>query len=495
LLTEELLSQLPAATAIGRLPLEVGSVVGDSRRVRPGDVFVAIEGLRDDGHRYVPQARAAGASLVVGERAEALEGGPAVLVADSRRALGLLAAAAEGHPSKKLRLIGVTGTNGKTSTTHLLASIFEAAGTPTAVVGTVGAYLAGRREEIDRTTPDAGDLQPLLAHLVGRGARAAVMEVSSHALALDRVVGCEFDGAVFTNLTQDHLDFHKNFEQYRGAKLRLFTGLGGSYTGRPKPGRKWAAVNVDDPSGGVFVRRTPVRCVTYGARGEVRAEDVVCRRNGSSFRLVGPFGRRQIHLQPPGRFYAQNALAAAAAAYAEGVDPDQIAEGLERAQGVPGRFEPVSGPWPFLVVVDYAHTPDGLDKVLGAARELTPGRLIVVFGAGGDRDRGKRAPMGEIAARRADLVVLTSDNPRGENPEEILDQVEEGVRQAGPGRFVRDADRRRAIAAALAEACPEDTVVLAGKGHETYQVIGDRVLPFDDRDVARELLRGMAGRW
>jgi UDP-N-acetylmuramoyl-L-alanyl-D-glutamate--2,6-diaminopimelate ligase len=493
LLTEELLAQLPAATPLGKLPGEVGLVVCDSRRVSPGDVFVAIHGLREDGHGYIPQARERGAALVIGERLDALTGGAAVLVPDSRRALGLAAAAACGHPSKRLRMIGVTGTNGKTSTTHMLATILEAAGRPTAVIGTIGVYLAGERQDLARTTPDPGDLQPLLAHLLAQGAEAVVMEVSSHALALDRVVGCEFDGAVFTNLTQDHLDFHGTIESYRSAKLRLFTNLGGAYTGAPKTGRKWAAINTDDPSGAIFVRRTPVRTVTYGASGEVRAEAVECGRDGSRFVLRGPFGLRSVRLEPPGRFYAQNALAAAAAAWAEGVEVDAIVAGLESVKGVPGRFQTVDGPWPFLVIVDYAHTPDGMEKLLGAVREVTPGRIFLVTGAGGDRDRAKRAPMGEAAGRGADFVALTADNPRSENPEDIMDQLAEGLGRVGKKPFVRDVDRRRAIESAVRAARPGDTVVLAGKGHENYQIVGDQVFVFDDRVVVREVLEEMGG--
>ncbi len=493
MLTEELLAQLPGATPLGLLPAEVGLVVCDSRRIRPGDVFVAIQGLREDGHAYVVQARERGAALVIGERLDALEGGPAVVVPDSRRALGLAAAAAAGHPSKRLRMIGVTGTNGKTSTTHILASILEAAGRPTAVIGTIGVYLGGERQDLARTTPDAGDLQPLLAHLLDRGAEAVVMEVSSHALALDRVVGCEFDGAVFTNLTQDHLDFHGTLMRYRSAKLRLFANLGGAYTGAPKAGRKWAAINVDDPSGAIFVRRTSVRTVTYGRTGEVRAEAITCGREGSRFVLRGPFGLRPVHLSPPGRFYAQNALAAAAAAWAEGVEVDAIVAGLEAVRGVPGRFQAVDGPWPFLVLVDYAHTPDGMDTLLQAVREVTPGRILLVTGAGGDRDRTKRVPMGRAAGRGADLVALTADNPRSEDPERIMDQLAEGLREAGKEPFVRDVDRRRAIEAVVRAAGAGDTVVLAGKGHETYQILGDTVLYFDDRVVVREVLEAMGG--
>jgi UDP-N-acetylmuramoyl-L-alanyl-D-glutamate--2,6-diaminopimelate ligase len=495
LLTEELLAELPVWQPMGNLPAEVSGVVGDSRRVTPGDVFVAIPGMREDGHRYVEDARRRGAVLVVGEKPWALGGGPAVVVPDSREALALLAAAMAGHPSKEMRLLGVTGTNGKTSTTYLLASILKASGRRTAVVGTVGVFVDGERQSLEHTTPDAADLQPLLRRLRQRGAQAVVMEVSSHALELRRVVGCEFDGAVFTNLTQDHLDFHKTLARYRDAKLRLFQSLGGSYRGAPKAGPKWAAVNADDPSGSIFARRTSVPVVTFGQkRGEVRLTRIEPGREGTDLTLEGPFGRLEVHLSLVGRFYAQNALAAVAAAYAEGVDASAIVQGLEAAIPVPGRFEVIPGPWPFLVVVDYAHTPDGLRSLLAAARDLTPGRILLVFGAGGDRDRTKRGPMGEVAARGADLLVLTSDNPRSEDPERILDDLEAGVRAVGTTPFERITDRRAAIARALHLAQPGDTVLVAGKGHETYQIIGTEVMAFDDRQVVRDLLGGM-GPW
>ncbi len=496
MLTEELLAELPMAWPIGRLPVDVTGVAGDSRRIRPGEIFVAIPGYREDGHQYVADARRRGAALVVGERAEALWSGPAVVVRDSREALGLLAAALCGHPSKELRMFGVTGTNGKTSTTHLLGAILEAAGVPTAVVGTVGVMLHGERQSLERTTPDAGDLQPLLRHLKDRGARAVCMEVSSHALELRRVVGCEFDGAVFTNLTQDHLDFHGTLSRYRDAKVRLFSPLGGSYRGAPKKGRKWAAINVDDPSAPVFLRRTSVPVVTYatGRMAEVRMTDVRVSREGTDCTFTGPFGRLAVHLPFVGRFYALNALAAVAAAHAEGVDGEAIVRGLESAPSVPGRFEMVPGPWPFLVVVDYAHTPDGLDNLLRAARDLTEGRILIVFGAGGDRDRTKRAPMAEVASRMADVVILTEDNPRSEDPEQILDDLEAGARGGFGTHVERIRDRRTAIREALSLAEPGDTVLLAGKGHETYQIVGDQVTAFDDREVVRELLGGM-GPW
>lgn len=496
MLTEELLAELPMAWPIGRLPIDVTGVAGDSRRIRPGEVFVAIPGYREDGHLYVADARRHGAALVVGERPELLVPGPAVVVRDSREALGLLAAALNGHPSKELRMFGVTGTNGKTSTTHLLGAILEAAGVRTGVVGTVGVTLNGERQSLERTTPDAGDLQPLLRHLRDRGAQAVCMEVSSHALELRRVVGCEFDGAVFTNLTQDHLDFHATLGRYRDAKVRLFTPLGGSYRGAPKPGRKWAAINIDDASAPVFMRRTSVPIVTYATEraADVRMSDVHSSRAGTDCTFLGPFGRLSVHLPFVGRFYALNALAAVAAAYAEGIDREAMVRGLESASPVPGRFEMVPGPWPFLVVVDYAHTPDGLNNLLRAAREVTTGRILIVFGAGGDRDRTKRAPMAEVAARASDVVVLTEDNPRSEDPDRILEDLEAGTKGVAGAQVERIRDRRKAIARALELATPGDTVLLAGKGHETYQIVGDQVLAFDDRAVVRELLGGM-GPW
>jgi UDP-N-acetylmuramoyl-L-alanyl-D-glutamate--2,6-diaminopimelate ligase len=489
--TRDLLEALPQAEVVGPLPEAVRGVVGDSRRVVPGDLFVAIRGLVDDGHRYVAEARARGAVLVVGEDRDALAGGPYVRVAHSRPALGLLAAAAAGHPSRRLRTVGVTGTNGKTTTSHLVAAVFEQAGLPCGVIGTVGVRLGGQLEPARYTTPAADELQGLLARMVDLGMKAVSMEVSSQALDQDRHVGTEFDGAVFTNLTQDHLDYHGTLERYLAAKLRLFEALAEGTKG----GRRWAAVRIADPVAPRFrevALRAGARVVEYGLdRGEVRAEGVELTAAGSRLTLVTPEGRIPVRLSLPGRFNVENALAAAAAAVGEGLSLEATAAGLERVQGVAGRFEAVEGGQPYSVVVDYAHTPDGLVNVLQAAREVCRGRVILVFGAGGDRDRGKRPLMGEAAGRLADYSILTSDNPRSEDPERILDDLEEGFRRVG-GRGERQVDRRLAIRRALSLARPGDLVLIAGKGHERTQNIGGRLLPFDDREVAAEELAALA---
>lgn len=489
--TKDLLTALPQWTAIGELPDIVGGVVGDSRKVGSGDVFVAIHGLVDDGHRYVAQARHRGAALVVGEDEAALTGGPSVYVPSSRVALGLLAAAAAGHPSREMRVIGVTGTNGKTTTTHLVAAALEAAGLRCAIVGTVGALFDGKRQAAARTTPPADELQVLLKELKDQGARAVAMEVSSHALDLHRHVGTEFDGAVFTNLTQDHLDYHGTLERYLEAKLRLFEALANS----TKRGPRWAVVNADDPAADKFIakaRAVGAETLTYGLdAGDVRAEAVSLRPDGASFTAITPVGSEPVTIRLTGKFNVMNALAAISAAVAEGSSLGRAASGISAVQGVPGRVEAVRMGQPFEVVVDYAHTPDGLKNVLEAAREVTRGRVLVVFGAGGDRDRGKRPLMGKAVAELADYAFLTSDNPRTEDPERILDDVEAGFRAAG-GHGERWTDRRQAIRRALREARPRDLVVIAGKGHEETQVIGGRILPFDDRKVAAEELAALA---
>jgi UDP-N-acetylmuramoyl-L-alanyl-D-glutamate--2,6-diaminopimelate ligase len=488
--TRELLSAVRPLRVEGPLPEEVGSVVGDSRRVRPGDVFVAIRGLVDDGHRYVAEARRRGAALVVGEDASALAGGPHCVVDSSRTALGHLAARAAGDPSQHLRVIGVTGTNGKTTTTHLVGAALGAAGVPCGVIGTVGVAFAGRYRPVSHTTPAADELQAALRDLAAEGARAVAMEVSSHALDLDRHVGTRFTGAVFTNLTQDHLDYHGTLERYRQAKLKLFSALAdGARDGA------WAAINADDAHSAAFVaaaRAAGARVLTYGLRdGEVRAEDLDLHAAGAAFVVRTPAAALPVRLRLRGRFNVLNALAALTAATAEGLALERCIAGVESVSHVPGRFEAVDRGQPFQVVVDYAHTPDGLRNVLETAREIARGRVLVVFGAGGDRDRGKRPQMGEVAARLADYAFLTSDNPRSEDPEAILDAIEAGFRAAG-GRGERHVGRREAIRAALAAARPGDLVLIAGKGHETTQTIGTAVLPFDDRQVAAEELAALA---
>jgi UDP-N-acetylmuramoyl-L-alanyl-D-glutamate--2,6-diaminopimelate ligase len=440
--------------------VDVAALAYDSRAVTPGALFLCVPGEHTDGHDHAPAAVAAGAVALLVERPLDL-GVPEVQVPDARAAMGVVAAAFHGHPSDHLDVVGVTGTNGKTTVVHLLQAVLRHAGRRPAVIGT----LTGAR-----TTPEAPDLQALLAGYLGSGRDSVAMEVSSHALALDRVVGTRFRVAVFTNLTPEHLDFHASMDDYFAAKARLFTP---AFSDR-------AVVDVDDPRGRELLARAEVPTTGFSVED---LEDLAVGLTGSRFRWRG----EAVDLQLGGRFNVANALAAAEAAVALDLDPATVAAGLGDAPPVPGRFEPVDAGQPFGVVVDYAHTPDGLERLLETSRELVgDGRVIVVFGCGGDRDRAKRPLMGAVAARLADRVLLTSDNPRSEDPAAIIEEVRAGIDD--PETLVIDPDRRSAIRRALDAAGPGDLVVVAGKGHEPVQIVGDRTLPFDDRAVARELL-------
>ena len=439
--------------------VDVTGVTHDSRVVTAGSLFCCVPGATADGHDFAAAAVAAGAVAVLCERpvaAEAVE----VRVADVRAAMGPVAAAFWGHPSRAMDVVGVTGTNGKTTTTTLLKAVLEADGRPCGLIGT----LTG-----SRTTPESTDLQALLARFRDGGDRAVAMEVSSHALELHRVDGTWFEIAVFTNLGRDHLDFHGTEEAYFRAKAKLFEP--------ERCGR--AVVNADDAHGHLLLDAPNVPTVGYSMSD---ATDLELGVSESTFRWEG----HTMRLQLGGVFNVANALAAATVARELGVGVDAIADGLSAAPPVPGRFESVDAGQAFSVVVDYAHTPDGLEQVLKAARAAAPGRVLVVFGCGGERDRTKRPLMGDLATRLADRAWLTTDNPRSEDPAAIIDEVRSGVRD--PDRLVGEPDRRAAIALALADAASGDVVVIAGKGHETGQVIGDVTTPFDDRVVVRELL-------
>ena len=481
--------QDPAAVAAA-----VTGVCYDSRRARPGDAFVCVPGFRQDGHDFAPQAVEAGAVLVVAERPlGSLEDRvPVLRVSDARAAVGPLAGEVLGHPDRRLRLIGVTGTNGKTTTTYLVKAALEAGGHRVGLIGTIRHLVGDEVLPAQRTTPEASDVLGLLDGMVRAGARFAVTEVSSHAVALRRLSGIAYDVGVFTNLTQDHLDFHGTMEAYRDAKAAFFATLGQGPKGRPL-----AVISADDPHGDYMASRCRVPVLRFGtvAGVDVRADGIALGPQGSRFVAVTPWGRTEVRLQLVGRFNVLNALGALAVAAHEGVPLEQAAAGLARVAGVDGRFEAVRAGQPFSVIVDYAHTPDGLENVLQAARALSPRKLWVVFGCGGDRDRSKRPRMGAIAARLADRVIVTSDNPRSEPPEAICREVEQGVQEQlrqGSARaegYEVIVDRRAAIGRALEQAGPGDLVLVAGKGHETYQIFHDRVIPFDDREVARELLR------
>jgi len=484
-----LLDALADKRVVGALPATVSGIADDSRRVERGDCFVAVPGFKADARRFVAQAVERGAGLILTEgAAPPMAGVPTVLVPSARTALGRLADVYYGHPSRDLTLVGITGTNGKTTTSYLVEALLQTVGLRTGVIGTIQYVLGDERRPAGQTTPEPLALQSMLAHMRDRGVRGVAMEVSSHALALARVDTLTFDVAVFTNLTQDHLDFHGTFEAYRAAKRHLFELLAQS----PKP-RRTAVVNADDPAGPAMTRDLPLSVLTFGLdpHADVRALEHASTLDG--IRLVADTPRGRVELTSPliGEHNVMNLLGAIATGLALDLDTRAIARALGAVGTVPGRFEQVRAGQPFLVVVDYAHTPDALERVLVTARKLTRGRLGVVFGCGGDRDRGKRPIMGEIAARLADRVWITSDNPRSERPEAVVDEVAAGVMRVtgAHDRWVAQVDRRAAIAAALAWAEPGDSVVIAGKGHETYQIVGAETLAFDDREVAREIVR------
>lgn len=462
---------------------EVTSVGADSRRIRPGEVFVARRGVRADAAAFAQDAVARGAVAVVAERPLPGLDVPVAVVPDASEALGRLADRLEGEPSREVAVTGITGTNGKTTTTFLVQSILEAVGRPCSLLGTVVNRVAGREVAAAMTTPDAPAIHRAVAETRDAGWRDLAMEVSSHALDQRRIAGLRVRCAVFTNLTRDHLDYHGTLEAYGDAKARLFEALAPDGA---------AVLNAHDPFSLVLAGRTRARVVRYAwhEAGRPRPDaEVVARVDGASLRgtQVGlSLGGEELSLCLPlvGPFNLENALAAAAACWSLGVAPRAVRDALAASPGVPGRLEPVRGaPGDPLVLVDYAHTPDALERVLAALRPLVTGQLRVVFGAGGDRDRGKRAPMGRAVERHADVAYVTSDNPRSEEPGQILAQVLAGFDRPGAARVIED--RAAAIAAAIAESGPDDLVVLAGKGHEQGQVLSDRTVPFDDRAAAR----------
>jgi UDP-N-acetylmuramoyl-L-alanyl-D-glutamate--2,6-diaminopimelate ligase len=462
----------------GPADVEVTGLAYDSRQAGPGTLFFCVRGFQNDGHDYAPQAVERGAVALVVQRPLGL-GVPELVVGDVRAAMAPAAARFHGDPTARLRIAGITGTNGKTTTAWLVRHLLESTGTSCGLLGTVTSVIGGREEPVARTTPEAIDLQATFATMLEAGDAACAMEVSSHALDLHRTDAIRWAVAVFTNLTQDHLDFHGTMESYFQAKRRLF-----------EAGPAASVVNVDDEYG----RRLAAELgevVTFAidAEADWRAVDVRGALGGSTYRVIAPTGKAEVRSPLPGRFNVSNTLAALAAADALGVGLEDAVAALEEFRAAPGRFEPVDEGQDFAVLVDYAHTPDSLENVLAAARELTERRVIAVFGAGGDRDRTKRPLMGEIASRLADVVIVTSDNPRSEEPDAIIRQILEG---AAPD-VDAVVDRRDAIARAVELAQAGDVVVVAGKGHEQGQEFaGGRKLPFDDVTVVREALRGAA---
>ena len=480
----ELLDALPGAALRGDPSTTLVDATVDSRAAGPGVLFFCVPGAQTDGHAFAADAVAHGAPALLVERWLDVDAAQ-VLVPSVRAACGPAAAAIFGRPSEAMTVVGVTGTNGKTTTTYMLERAFRAAGRTPGLIGTVAVHIGLDVLPVVHTTPEAPEIQRLLARMRDAGVGAVAMEVSSHGLALDRVAGTRFACGIFTNLTRDHLDFHGTVEAYEAAKASLFAGTLAAV----------AVINVDDPAGRRMADGSAVPVVTFAIEraADVRALDVQTSPEGSRF--VCDAGGAHVSVRVPviGRYNVSNALGTIAAFHALGLPLEAAADGIAGLGGVPGRLESVDVGQPFTVVVDYAHTPDSLENVLRAGREVSAARLIVVFGCGGDRDRGKRPLMGAIATRIADLSVITSDNPRSEDPLAIIAEIEAGAQEGG-GAYRVEPDRRAAIRAAVIAARQGDLVVIAGKGHETGQKFADRVLPFDDRVVAREELAALPGR-
>jgi UDP-N-acetylmuramoyl-L-alanyl-D-glutamate--2,6-diaminopimelate ligase len=484
----QLLTDCQIRASSGDLDTEILGLAYDSRGVSPGYLFIAVRGTRVDGNRYVPQAVAKGAAAIVSAepRIESLAM-PWIQVDDERAVMAALAANFYGHPTRELHLVGVTGTNGKTTTTYLIESILKAAGHDAAVLGTIEHRGPGFELAAQRTTPEAPDLEKMFKQVVDAGWKDAVMEVSSHAIAMKRVAGLHFEIAVFTNLSRDHLDFHGDMESYFQAKKKLFEGVNGVTP-------RVMVLNADDERYDDLRSIDPTRVISYGIQDGAEIRPLRYHFGWDGTEATYKLRSAEIDIQTSlmGKPNLYNIGAALGTAVALGISRDAMARGIRHLANVPGRFESVIAGQNFRVIVDYAHTDDALQNVLNSAREITSGKLIVVFGCGGDRDRSKRPLMGEVAARGSDFVVVTSDNPRTEDPMAIIAEIEKGMKGA---RYTVIPDRREAIRVALTEARPNDTVVIAGKGHETYQTIGTTSFPFDDRVVARELLDELvAGR-
>jgi len=484
LLLSELLVEQQIEACEGNQSIEIKGIAYDSRQVMPGFIFVAIEGFKTDGHQFIDDAVSRGAVALLIQREVAVPDGiPWAQVRDTRQGLALMAAQFYGFPCDNMKVVGVTGTNGKTTTTHMIRSVYSAAGKKTGLVGTIHNMVGDRVLPVKHTTPESVDLQKLMAEMVEEQVEAAVMEVSSHALALKRVESCHFDIGVFTNITQDHLDFHRDMDDYLSAKMKLLTGAG------------TAIVNMDSEYSPGIISKCAGKVLTYGVerQADITAREISIKPTGVSFMATWPRGSIRVNMKLTGMFNVYNALAAFAVGIQEGIKAQDIKRALDELEGVPGRFELVNSGQPFAVIVDYAHTPDGLQNILATAREFTKGRLITVLGCGGDRDRTKRPLMGKIGVTMSDLAVITSDNPRTEDPEKIIEDVLEGVNAAECADYTVIENRRSAIRYAIKLAQAGDVVVIAGKGHETYQEIDGKRTHFDDREEASIILRELDG--
>jgi len=481
----DLVNILPQKELKGNPETDIAKIEYDSRLIKAGDLFVALVGSNFDGHEFIPEVISAGAAGVVCEKDFEQEIPCKIIVPDCRHALALLAAKFYGFPSKKMKVAGITGTNGKTTTCYMVKSIYEARGKKTGLLGTIE-YLAGKFQfEAFNTTPESLHIERLLSIMRDERIRNVVMEVSSHALKMERVRMIDFNVAAITNLTQDHLDYHKTMEEYREAKALLFDKVKGK--------EKWAILNMDDPNYDFFLRRSECSYLAYSmsnSKADLRLINVEKTNKGFDFHLITPLGEEDIHLKLKGRFNLYNSLCAAAVAMASGIDAATVKKGLEAIDFIPGRLEKVECGRDFSVYVDYAHTHDALAHVMQSAKEIADGkRLIAVFGCGGDRDKEKRPLMSRAVSEYADVIFLTSDNPRTEDPEAIIEDAKAGLNSDRESHVL--IDRREAIAAALKSAQAGDVIVIAGKGHEDYQIIGTEKIHFDDREIVREALKGI----
>ena len=493
MLLRELLRSILLKKVYGTPEIEVTGITSDSRLVQAGDLFVAFRGDHVDGHHFVKQAIAAGAvAVLVEERVE--EDIVQVVVPSTRRIAPLMAHQILNFPAHAMTMIGVTGTNGKTTTTMLIEHILQKLGKHTGLIGTIAQRTSqGELRTSVMTTPESVELVKVLKEMRDQGTDYVVMETSSHALELHRVAGIPFRVAVFTNLTQDHLDFHETMDAYGHAKGKLFSRLGNVYDALVDGGLQVAVLNADDKWSQKYAQETVQQVITYGIdqTADIQATDVVIKAGGVSFHLQSFAGDATVKLQMTGRFSVYNALAATAAGIALGLTLEAIVGALEEVQGVPGRFERVSAGQDFAVIVDYSHTPDSLENALATISEFCEGKIITVVGCGGDRDRKKRPLMAKIAALYSDYTVLTSDNPRTEDPEKIIDDMEAGLTTASHDKYTRIVLREAGIRHAIAKAKPRDVILIAGKGHETYQIIGTTKYDFDDRKVATKIIKEM----
>lgn len=477
----KLLEDIRVLRYSGDLETEIEGITYDSRQVKKNYMFICIKGSNFDGHDYIDNAIEKGAAALIVDRSIEKDNVAVIQVENSRTAMPILGANYYEKPTNRLKLIGVTGTNGKTTTTYLIRSILQHAEKKTGLIGTISIDLGQRIVESSRTTPESLDLQRIFHDMVSNNAEYGVMEVSSHSLEFGRVDQCQFQIGIFTNLTQDHLDFHKNFENYRRAKEKLFYKT-----------KKANIINIDDEHGRIILRnimKLDVPVITFGIdnKADIMAKDIIIDDSGIEFKLVTPDYETMIRSSIPGKFSVYNSLAAASAAYVEGIDKDIISRGIEELRFVPGRSEVLHLNKPYKIIIDYAHSPDGLENILKSIRHYAKGGIITVFGCGGDRDKAKRPIMGEIAGRLSDYCIITSDNPRSEDPYEIIAQIEEGMKKTSCD-YICIENRKDAIKHAMMMAKASDIILLAGKGHETYQVLKDKVIDFDERVVVKELI-------